>query len=298
VYPRFSSAASAQVVTDYEDRPMLELLKAHLAPLGGVVAEDPGQADLHLFINAPALRQGSGLLQWAAQFSPDELRAKLDPALDGYLDGLFREPDFQATRREMQTPLRSPEEFSRAILAALRTGLSTAVADVAFVNGADLILSQQLFRSPEVLNLAAYGGWNTAGNTLGMVLAQFVCWMAANRAGWGVDQERAQLEFLLLRFLDDYAYQAVERSRLMLEDLPNLGLQPTTARLPDGEITARITERAAERMRDRVSHFSELLAASGRAPGVHLAGVSLPWQRLFEIRLDLDLEPVNPGVGS
>ena len=83
VFPRFSSSGSATLVTEYEDRPMLELLKAHLAPLGGTVADDPGDADFLLFINAPALKQGVGELQWAAQFSKEELLQKVPDTLRG-----------------------------------------------------------------------------------------------------------------------------------------------------------------------------------------------------------------------
>jgi hypothetical protein len=54
VWPRYSGVNGASVVTAYEDRPIHELLKAHLAPLDGVVADSPEESDLTLFVNAPA----------------------------------------------------------------------------------------------------------------------------------------------------------------------------------------------------------------------------------------------------
>ncbi len=63
VWPRYSSQESSRVITAYEDRPMHELLKAHLAPLNGFIADSPGQADLLLFVNAPAEAQGAAELQ-------------------------------------------------------------------------------------------------------------------------------------------------------------------------------------------------------------------------------------------
>ena len=51
----------SQTVTAYEDRPIHELLKAHLAPLNGCLAESPEQADLLLYLNAPA--EGAAELQ-------------------------------------------------------------------------------------------------------------------------------------------------------------------------------------------------------------------------------------------
>ena len=159
---------------------MLELLKAHLAPLGGIVADEPGEADCWLFINAPAIKQGVGELQWAAQFSKEELLAKVPKMLREYAEKLFTDEYFQATRREMQTPRRSPEEFCRAVVEAVRRGKNVAIADVDFVNGGDLILGAQLIQHPEIARLAAFGGWNTAGNTLGTALAQAVIYNREN----------------------------------------------------------------------------------------------------------------------
>jgi len=83
----------------------------------------------------------------------------------------------------MQSPRRSPEEFVRALLEALASGRPVAVADVAFVNASDLILGDLLRQHPQVAGLAAYGGWNTAGNTLGTVLAAAMIRILALRNG-------------------------------------------------------------------------------------------------------------------
>ena len=212
---------------------MLELLKAHLAPLDGIVVDQPSEADFLLFINAPALKQGVGELQWAAQFTREELLLQVPEALKDYAGQLFSDEYFQATRREMQTPRRSPEEFCRAVVEAVQQRKTVAIADVAFVNGSDLILGSQLIRQPEIARLAGYGGWNTAGNTLGTVLAQAAIFTAAKKQGWSLEQQKAHLEFLFLRFIDDYCYQALERSLCMLEDLPAFGLLPNR-RTPAG----------------------------------------------------------------
>ncbi|HEX9387665.1 MAG TPA: DUF4127 family protein [Anaerolineales bacterium] len=283
VFPRFSSSSSATLITEYEDRPMLELLKAHLAPLDGVVADDLDEADFLLFINAPALKQGVGELQWAAHCSKDELLHKIPGALKRYAEDLYSDEYFQMTRREMQTPLRSPEEFCRAIVNAVRGGKQVALADVAFVNGSDLILGNQLVHHPEIARLAGYGGWNTAGNTLGSVIAQTVIYMVALKDDIQLEQRKAHLEFLFLRFLDDYCYQALERSLCMLEDLPVYGLSPTEARLPDGEIARNIEKKVAERLEKQAKILEKLFQDAGVLKAARLFDIYLPWQRLFEI---------------
>jgi len=290
VFPRFSSSSSSALITEYEDRPMLELLKAHLAPLGGSVADEPNEADFLLFVNAPALKQGVGELQWAAQFSREELLQKVPPALHQYVEDLYEDEYFQMTRREMQTPRRSPEEFCRAVVEAVRQGKKVAVADVAFVNGSDLILGGQLLQHPEIARLAGYGGWNTAGNTLGTVIAQAVIYLVSQRNGLRPEQGQPHLEFLFLRFLDDYCYQAVERSLCMLEDLPACGLRPTEERLPDGDIAQTVEKKVAGRLERQARLLEKTFQGSGLVKTVQISSVYLPWQRLFEIGFDVKAE--------
>jgi hypothetical protein len=290
VFPRFSSSSSAAIITEYEDRPMLELLKAHLAPLGGIVADEPEEADFWLFVNAPALKQGVGELQWAAQFSQQELLQKVPPTLKQYVENLYTDQYFQATRREMQSPRRSPEEFCRALLAAIEKGKNVALADVAFVNGSDLILGRQLFQHPQIARLAGYGGWNTAGNTLGTVIAHTAIYTLALKNGLSPEQRQAHLEFLFLRFLDDYCYQALERSLSMLEDLPAHGMLPTEERLPDGEIARDIAAKVTLRLEKQARLLEELFQASGLLKAVRISDIYLPWQRLFEIGCTIKVE--------
>jgi hypothetical protein len=290
VFPRFSSSSSTTLVTEYEDRPMLELLKAHLSPLDGIVADEPGDADFLLFINAPALKQGVGELQWAAQFSKEEFLQKVPETLKEYAEKLFADEYFQATRREMQTPRRSPEEFCRGVVEAVRQGKNVAIADVAFVNGSDLILGSQLLQHAEIARLAAYGGWNTAGNTLGTVLAQAAIYTAAKKNGIMPEQQKAHLEFLFLRFLDDFCYQALERSLCMLEDLPAYGLLPTEERLPDGEIAREIGKKVAGRLEKQANRLEITFQSSGLVKATCISNIHLPWQRLFEIGFDVKVE--------
>jgi hypothetical protein len=289
VWPRYSGVTSPSVVTAYEDRPIHELLKAHLAPLGGVIADAPQEADLTLFLNAPARRQSGGEGQWVAWQGLDAVRAHLPSEFHPWLDKLAADEGFRATRREMQSPHRSPEEFVRALLGVLASGRPVALADVAFVNASDLVLGNLLLQHPQVAALAAYGGWNTAGNTLGTVLAQAVIRVLASRSGATGDQTAAHLEFLFLRFLDDYFYQARERARCLVEELPALGISPTMERLPDDK-----ADTVEGRVRDCMAHAAADLRAvfvsSGLVHDVHVDHIYLPWRRLFEVGFDVRVE--------
>jgi hypothetical protein len=276
------------VVTAYEDRPIHELLKAHLAPLGGIVADSPQEADLTLFFNAPAQRQGNGDSQWLIWRGLEAVRARLPAQFHAWFDEFTTTEGFRATRREMQSPHRSPEEFVRSLLGALAAGQPAAVADVAFVNAADLILGNLLRQHPQVTALAAYGGWNTAGNTLGTVLAQAVIRVLAQRAPVTREQRAAHLEFLFLRFLDDDLYQARERTRCMVEELPALGIAPTMERLPDDQAAA-VENRVRDHLSRAAAELRNLFVSSGLVRDVRVSHIHLPWQRLFEVGFDVEV---------
>jgi hypothetical protein len=328
VWPRYSSAVSAQVVTAYEDRPMHELLKAHLAPLNGFLADSPQQADLLLFLNAPAESQGAADLQGLIA---QELTHPSSHILND------KDDMYGVTRREMTSPRRSVEEFVRALQAALDSRLPVALADVAFVNGADLLLGRQLMQTGLVSRLSAYAGWNTAGNTLGTVLAQAVLFLLMQRGAPGPagnspaptapvpavshrrpqdrcadaagvrgtngaalaqagrcaagtnDQQAAHLAFLFRRCLDDYYYQAVERTHLVYEDLPALGLAPSMERLPEGKLAA-VEERLRRRLSAAAGELRDLFVRAGLVRNVRADNIHLPWQRLFEVGFDVQVE--------
>ncbi len=288
LWPRYSSINSPGLTTAYEDRPIHELLKAHLALMQGSLAESPESADLILFLNAPCGPQGEGSFQWLASQAMAAGREGLPEAAQAYLDHVAPDPVFQATRREMESPQRSPEEFTRALLEDLQAHRCVAVADVAFANGSDLVLGNLLMHHPEIVKLCAYGGWNTAGNTLGTVLAQAVLRLISLGAGSPVEQERAHLEFLFLRLLDDFCYQARERTRLMLEDLPSMGMDPTQEHLPEDK-RSRVEARLRSRLGAAAAELRQLFIQSGCVSDVLVSNIHLPWQRLFEVGFDVQV---------
>ena len=101
-----------------------------------------------------------------------------------------------------------------------------AVADVRFANGADNAFVKQLLEKIDLENFYGYAGWNTSANTLGSLLCAIkVKWQAKQYNS----QAFAKLE--LVRFLDDWAYQANVRAQIEKPiDIRNL-MQPYETRL-------------------------------------------------------------------
>ncbi len=290
VWTRYSCVRSPEVITTFEDRPIHELVKAQLAPLDGILTDSQDGANFQLFINAPVQKQGSGELQWIAREGTEGIEGLTEksPQLKSFLQPLAGSPEFILTRREMETPERSIEEFTRALLASLKAGRCIALADIAFVNGSDLLLGDQLIRHPEITHLAAYGGWNTAGNTLGTVLAQAALRCLALQSGNTPEQEQAHSELLFLHFLDDYFYQAIERSRAYLEDLPAAGLTPSWERLAPLEKASWVSERIRTRLLKDAARLENLFVLGGASHRMQVSDIYLPWQRLFEIGLTIN----------
>ena len=262
---------------------MPELIKAHLAPLRGSLTGTPTGADFLLFVNSPAEVQGVGAFQLPLRWSEEERKQRLPGYPERYGD-LLSATTLRNTQREMNAVLRDVDEFVRAIDHSLARGQAVAVADVAFVNGADLALGEQLLASGAAPRLAAFGGWNTAGNTLGTVLAHAVARVAHLRRGGERDGERAHIEFLFSRFLDDYAYQTIARTEAMLIDLPALGIEPIMTELPhsveavQAKVAARLQEQAA-----RLAEYFRSAALPIAIDGLTVHDVYLPWRRLFEV---------------
>ena len=196
---------------------------------------------------------------------------------------------YRLTRREMTSPRRSVEEFVRALQTAQAASFLVALADVAFVNGADLFLGRQLMQTGLAARLLAYAGWNTAGNTLGTVLAHAVLHLLALRHDPTPEQATAHLAFLFRRYLDDYFYQAVERTHLVYEDLPALGLAPTMERLPADKLAA-IEARLQARLSATAGELRNRFVQAGLVRDVRISNIALPWQRLFEIGFDIQVE--------
>ncbi len=83
------------------------------------------------------------------------------------------------------------------------------VADVRFANGADNDFVEQLLPQIDLNNFYGYAGWNTSANTLGSLLAGVKV-----RCNAGKYNEDAYKRLQMIRFLDDWAYQANVRGHI------------------------------------------------------------------------------------
>lgn len=88
------------------------------------------------------------------------------------------------------------------------------LADVRFANGADNMFIDKLFKKPiDYDNFYGYSAWNTSANTLGsLICAGIVRYFAKNY------NDEAFKKLQMIRFLDDWAYQANVRQALKKDE--------------------------------------------------------------------------------
>src|SRR5690606_20998551 len=104
--------------------------------------------------------------------------------------------------------------FTQRLSADLDQGLPVAVADVNLGKDGtcDPELFEVLWRNNRMWKLLSFAGWNSAGNTMGTTVpAANVYLLARRRSMDPLHREIAQREFLLHRFVNDFAYHHFTR---------------------------------------------------------------------------------------
>lgn len=166
------------------------------------------------------------------------------------------------------------ERTARLVRQELDAGRRVALADLRYANGADPLLMSALVESGHALRLSAYGGWNTAGNALGSVVAAAAA-AQIGRATGTLDAGAAR-RMLLHRLVEDYAYQAVVRTQLQTRLDKEFG----TRKFADMTIENAI---AAEMQ----TALTAALKAMVGEDTTRIGPVSFPWHRSFEINFEV-----------
>ena len=172
---------------------------------------------------------------------------------------------------EANYPVNSSKEregtryFADMVSDYVNKGYKVAVADIAFANGADNALMEQLKNRGLLFKINAYAGWNTPTNSSGFVLSSG---MLTNHMN-----DDAIDDLLITRYLDDWAYQANVRN-IIAGQLAWLRGDGWYGDL-DGKKRA-ISKRASRMM----VNFAEMNLPP--FDGSDNLTVTFPWDRMFE----------------
>lgn len=231
VYTEFGNGKGGETVPTYEDDTVAESARQHIFAAGAFPSKNAATADYVLLVNTP--------------YNGKTLEAS-DTKNNGVAD-------------------KNTKAFADKVQSYIERGKKVIVSDSAYGNGADNALVKELFRRGLAYQVAAYGGWNTSGNTLGFALSQ------------GMEspfyEENAAKDLLTVRYLDDWAYQAnarmdVYQHVIWPKQMPNSGFTPEQKRIAETAIKESITKVAEPVMGSVAKEYD----------------FKLPWSRMFEVQ--------------
>lgn len=280
-----SNAAHMKNTATFEDRPFIQTLEANIRVIGGQVSSTPDYADLVLAVNAPMRR--------------DRV--------------YFASAPNRATREK------ATRQFARRVAQSAHPGL--AFCDAAFANGAeDAMVSSLLAEGIKPLDLLSFGGWNTAGNSVGSTLAQGTLRLIALQDKGAFDlanvlvsltplrylellnslisSEKAHVSLLFHHLVDDWLYQTRVRPGVTqtVVNLLQASIFDLANSYPQAESIVReeLTRAAADLWIEQfLGQQSVSIGSSDSRSWLALADleetrVRLPWRRLFEVDLDFE----------
>lgn len=177
VYVRYSSTLGPSIVPLYEDRPLNESIKSQITSVGGILEDNAGCSDCMLAVNSPgkymieSMDQDTKDLTFSSHINMHEFLRYID-----YYAGSYKK--------------------------------AVGLAEVSVCNGCENEFMDYAAIVGTFNRVQAVGGWNTAQNTIGVVLAQTV--IASYYDCFRKDNEKFRLseEFKMRSIVCDWLYQA------------------------------------------------------------------------------------------
>ena len=241
IYPLFSSVNSQTIIPLYEDRPLGESLKAHILAAGGCLVNNPKDADLVLAINTAGQ---------VMQESWDQIKKDIT----------------YSTCRNLRA-------FTAEIARLIQQKIPVAIADVAFANGGETELVELLDDKGYLDKIIAYAGWNTNCNTLGTAIASGILSL-------GSDNTTAIQTNIIQHLLEDWAYQAIVRSKTIKSYLPSIDASYYNFNNQESKVCNFVKQQILNQWETTVKHTFQHLQWD-------IQQLGFPWHRMFEIDLDV-----------
>lgn len=168
--------------------------------------------------------------------------------------------------------LDSTKAFLGQIEMAVQQQIPVSLVDMAFSNGSDNTLIYGLYKDKMLYRLAAYNGWNTASNSVGYGIAQGILSRYMT--------PKAHKQMLTTQYLDNWAYQANVRDYIYrLQQKIEAGTEQK--RYPT--VMQELQSRTKEQLQRYAQTYLEV--------DPRTVDVTFPWNRLFEVYVDVHDTP-------
>ncbi len=239
-YIHYPSPSCATTIPLLEDRYLDVTARYQIRAAGGMTVSSIQEADIILFINASGTKMASSA-------------------------------NLSAQRDEGLRTLRNLNDFVELISDVIHLEKKVAaVADVATLNGSDHELMQLLQQKGLLLKLGAYAGWNTSSNTLGTAIPHSI-------QTWSKGQTKQHLDFLVSRYVEDYAYMTWVKSDI------NSKLKPLGLNYFDVSDQVDIVEAMVKQgLFDFIHKYLPTIEEH-----IQINKVWMPWKRMFEVGVDV-----------
>lgn len=256
----YSEPGSEKLIPPLESQPLEAMVAAHLKLCGAAVVES--EEDVRVFVEVPS-------------------------------DKPFRLPD-EEVRSES-------DKFIERVREWMVQGHRAAIADIALINRMNPFLAEAVLQRIPLTRLEGFAGWNTAANAFGTVIANVVVRRISDQLAhrWPIarvkESARAHLSFLLARLIDDYGYQALMRDDFYKEarGLPVTSNPFLSPYVPLGREVRVSLIQWARKLYD-ASFLGKRIELPGGRGAARLGDcrleVVLPWPRLFEVEVRMDVE--------
>jgi len=236
VFPVFPRPQSKDVIPIFEDRAVHKSISAQIRSAGAVECASEAEADILLFCNLNDTQ-----------------------TYDIYFNDVTQSD-------ESYIP-----SFVDKMNTSLKKGRGVAVADIAYCNGSDITLLNEIEKKIGILKLWGYAGWNTSSNTLGTVICQ-----AVSRYLFG--DTAAHRHFTAERVVDDAVYSRIVRRLMIATELEKMGYSKNDTKDKRGEASKRILDLLNEYTRSLYPSISEKYK---------ITDCYMPWKRLFEVGIEI-----------
>ena len=231
VYTRYNWGRGPNTVPAYSDEKISISIQDAIIAAGGMPVTSPARADLVLMVNTNP------------NVKTYEANARSN-------DGSERE---------------GTKYFADLVSEHVDKGYPVGIADIAYANGADNALMEQLKKRKLLFKIRAYSGWNTPTNSSGFVIGEGM--LVRNMKKDDVDA------LLLTRYLDDWGYQANVRN--------TIARQLTWLR-GEGVYGSLDAKREAVSLRTQTMMKRFATENLPTFPSLEEIYVYFPWNRLFE----------------
>jgi hypothetical protein len=251
IYVRYSSTMGPFIIPKYEDRPLNESIKYQITSMGGIMVNSEMDADVLLAVHTP----GREMLEASEQ---------------------------EKNRNRNRSYSNNTELLEYINYFTQKYQRPFAIADVAYANGADHEFMIHASKLGLLEKACAYGGWNTAQNTIGFVLAQasiVVCFKSQKNISYN---HMASENFVLRKIIEDWLYQTLVLNEMIMEKHKFEFIDPYNV----GEYDQFVKDTILERLGSKIGCE---LGGKFNGKKIKIDNITLPWNRAFEIDFDLKL---------